>query len=78
MFETSESVKVREGYVKGHAKLFQTYYFSAVRSGPWRVREDLREANINNVMFFKPCKKLCNHAIHVQAAGAHSTAKKLI
>ena len=51
--ESLQSVKAREGYVKGNVKLFVgPYCFSrrlAVRGGPWRVREGKREGRNTEV-----------------------------
>ena len=41
--ELPHSVKVREGYVKGNVKQKESDDFTAVREGPWRVREEWRE-----------------------------------
>ena len=51
--KSSQSVKVREGYVKGNVKLFVGPYCFlgklAVREGPWRVREGKREGRNTGV-----------------------------
>ena len=50
----SQSVKVREGNVKGHVKLFEICDFVAIREGPWREREDFREAIFNMFILQSP------------------------
>ena len=37
--ELPQSVKVREGYAKGNVKQKERDDFTAVREGPWRLRE---------------------------------------
>ena len=40
-------MKVREGYAKGNVKVeTRASKKTAVREGPWRVREEKREANL--------------------------------